>query len=64
MKHLDDDDDEKALLAAYGKTSWELADEAEEGHPDGRWPERPGYDPAKFRPHKRSPSTIKGELGL
>lgn len=37
------DEDDKKLLAAYGKTSWEeLADEAERG-----------YDPRKFRPYSR-----------
>jgi hypothetical protein len=33
---------EEELIAKYGKTSWELADEAEQG-----------YDPAKFKPHQR-----------
>jgi hypothetical protein len=46
-------DYEEQLVARYGKTSRELADEAEEGHPDGRWPDRPGYDVTKFVPHHR-----------
>ena len=42
-------DYEEQLLAAYGKTSQELADEAEAG-----------YDPAKFVPyHRKTPLTNK-----